>query len=351
MFGYTNQIVQKDLQEITQAPINWTEFEGKTILITGANGMLATYLAYTFLYLVKERGVKLKVLALSRSKAKSEILYKDFMGQSYFTIIEQDIVAPINYAGAVDYIFHLAGNASPYAITHEPTDILRSNLIGTFNVMDFARAKKSKRVFFASTREVYGEVVSDSLSEDAFGRLDPLDNRSCYPESKRAAESILRSYHLQYGIDCVIARIAHSYGPGMKLENDGRVMADFIKNAVQGEDIVLTSDGSAIRAFCYISDAVVSMLLLLLNGTAGAAYNLANETEPYPIRDVANMVAKSNHGKEVEVVFAKGQPASQGGYCKYPRVALDTSKIESLGFSPQVKLREGIHRTLKSFES
>lgn len=351
MFGYNNHIVQADLREITSTPIQWEEFQNKTILVTGANGMLATYLIYTFLYLVDKKGLDIKIVALSRSLDKTQELYAEFLDKPYFVILHQDICDPIEYKNRVDYIYHFAGNASPFYIKNDPVGIVKSNLLGTFNVMEFARDKVPLKVVFASTREVYGETSFSLLSEnDSFGKINPLDNRSCYPESKRAAETILKSYFNQYRIKSVIARIAHCYGPGMKISNDGRVMSDFIYNAVNGQDIILMSDGNAVRSFCYINDAILGLLQITLCGCAGEAYNLANETEPMPIRDVAQLIACSFPEKNIKVKFTGEENRNKEGYCNYPRVALDVRKIEALGFTPQVKLKEGLLRTIKSFD-
>lgn len=350
MFGYNNRIVQTDLQEIINTPIQWFEFQHKTVLVTGANGMLATYLIYTFLYLADKTGIDIKVIALSRSLDKTRELYKEFLDKPYFVVLHQDICEPITYKGHVDYVYHFAGNASPFYIKNDPVGIVKSNLLGTFNVMEFARDKEPARVVFASTREVYGDTSFSILSEDeSFGKINPLDIRSCYPESKRAAETILKSYFNQYGVKSVIARIAHSYGLGMKIDNDGRVMSDFIYNAVHGQDIVLLSEGSAVRSFCYITDAILGLLQITLYAHPGEAYNLSNETEPLPIRDVARLIADSFPERNIKVIFASGENEHKEGYCNYPRVALDTQKIESLGFCPQISLKEGVIRTVKSW--
>lgn len=348
MFGYNNNIVQEDLERIYKFNVTWKTFQGKTILVTGANSMLGTYTAYFFLYLAKEKDIAVKTVVLTRTLLKTKKLYEYFWEKDYFDVINQDVAEPIHYGGHIDYIFHFAGNASPKFINLDPVGILKSNLLGTMNVLELAKEKRSKRVLFASTREVYGAVEASSLSETSFGYLDPMENRSCYPESKRAAESLLRSYFIQYGVNSVSVRIAHSYGPGMKIDNDGRVMADFISNAVYGQDIVLKSTGDAVRAFCYVSDTVTGMLIALLKGKSGEAYNLANESEPYPIRDVAQLLCNSFSNRNIHVVFAAEQPKK--GYCNYPRVALNTAKIEALGFKPQVKLIDGMKRTVFSFD-
>lgn len=346
MTTYYNPIVLEDLRDICSR-IDPSHFDGKTILVTGANSMLGTYIAFTFLHMAITGLADVRTVVLTRTPAVTREIYAAFIGRPWFDIIESDVTEPFNYPGEVDYIFHFAGNASPRAINTDPVGILQCNLTGTFNVMELAR-EKNARVIYASTREVYGASDRTLLAEDTFGTLDPMDNRSAYPESKRAAESILRAYHLQYGVDAISARIAHCYGPGMKIENDGRVMADFIGDAVHGRDITLNSTGDAVRAFCYISDAVTALLLLAEKGESGTAYNLSNENEPLPIRDVARIICESRERHDIKVVFSGQQPSA--GYCTYKRVALDNSRIEALGFTPRVSLREGIRRTLQSFQ-
>lgn len=347
MIRYNNIIVQDDLAQICRSGLNWKEFDNKTVLITGATGMLAEYLAFTLLYLREEYDVRVNVIALCRTRHHVEEVFSEFLNKDYFTILSQDVCAPIDYNGSIDYIFHLAGNASPYSINNDPVGIIKANLLGTFNVMELAREKSVHRVLFVSTREVYGASSEQQLSETSFGCLDPMDNRSCYPESKRAAETILRSYFLQYGIKSVIARVAHSYGPGMKIHNDGRVMADFIGNAVNGKDIVLHSSGEAVRSFLYLSDAVVGLFTILLEGVGGEPYNLSNELEPMPIYKVAELICSLFPTKNIHVVFSKEKP--KGGYCNYPRVALDNRKLQELGFNPSVSLKDGLYRTIMSF--
>ena len=242
----------------------------------------------------------------------------------------------------------MAGNASPHFINTDPAGIVKSNMLGTFNVLELAKEKQSSKVVFASTREVYGRNEKEEcLTETSFGTIDPMENRSCYPESKRAAETIFRSYYLQYGVCFNSLRIAHSYGPGMNLHSDGRVMADLIGNVVDGKDIELKSTGEALRAFCYITDAVIGLFYAALKGEPGEAYNLANETEEISIRDLAQMLVSLRRDKDLKVIF--NIPETNTGYCNYKRVGLNTQKIESIGWQPMVSLKEGCLRTIKSF--
>ena len=147
-------------------------------------------------------------------------------------------------------------------------------------------------------------------------------------------------------MEVYVARIAHTYGPGMQIENDGRIMADLIGNAVRGEDIVLKSKGEALRAFCYLSDAISGILTIMMSGEPGEAYNLSNETEEISILQLAELMVKLSEGKS-QLKF--DIPPTNTGYCNYQRVALDSRKINVIGFRPQVPLKEGIRRTIQSF--
>ncbi|WP_036915713.1 NAD-dependent epimerase/dehydratase family protein [Prevotella sp. P6B4] len=342
-------VIIEDLQRMSEARLPWRELDGKTILVTGATGMLASYVTWLLLYLHEHAGIHVSIVALCRNRQKAEQYFGSYVGKPYFHFLIQDVCDPIAYEGNVDYVFHLAGNASPHYINTDPVGIMKCNLLGTMNVLEYARDCQTKKVIFASTREVYGKnEEAEHLNEQAFGTLDPLDDRSCYPESKRAAETLLKSYYLQYGVNFNAIRIAHSYGPTMTLENDGRVMADLMGDVVAGRDIVLKSSGEAVRAFLYISDAVVGMFTVLFHGQTAKAYNLANETEPISIRNLAQLLVSTSKNTTMQVVVSE---CEQKGYCAYRRTALDTSAIQQLGWKPMVSLKAGIERVLHYFTS
>lgn len=318
-------------------------FNNKSILVTGANGMLAAYLVSFFTYLNEVSGAGIKVYALSRNGKRLKERFGDRV-----EILAQDVTAEICVSGELDYIFHLAGMADPVSIKTDPVGIIRANVQGTMNVLELAR-EKGALVVFASTREVYGAMPEGTylIHEEDAGSLDPADSRSCYPESKRLAETLLVSYHNQYYVNFTNMRIAHAYGPGMRLENDGRVMSDFMSDAVHGRDIVLKSAGTALRAFVYVSDAVKGILIAVLRGEANTSYNLANEREEISVKDLAELCCELAP-TDIKVVF--DTDADQSGYTKFTRVALDTSKLEALGWEPDIELREGIARTLEYYE-
>jgi nucleoside-diphosphate-sugar epimerase len=202
---------------------------------------------------------------------------------------------------------------------------------------------------FASTREIYGQVPKDCsrLRESDIGILDPSLPRNSYPESKRMAEAMLVSSARQFSLPYTILRISHTYGPGMEIHNDGRIMADIIGSLVRRQNIVLTSDGSALRSFCYISDCVDGILRAMLSDVPPRLMNLANETEPLMVKDLAQLAVDCFPELNLSVEFADS--GLTGAYSAIPLVPLDTSKIESLGWRPLVSLTEGLRRTVLSY--
>ena len=349
---YTNQIVQNDMEELLKKPFPYEKLKGKNILVTGASGMLAAYLVYFFMYLNEKQDYGIKVKALVRNEKKAWEKFGAFRDNRKFSLLVQDVCDPIETEETMDYIVHAAGNASPHYILNDPVGIIAANTTGMVNVLEYARKGKTEKVLYTSTREVYGKMPEDvtEITEDLFGSLNPMEFRACYPESKRMAETLCQSYHHQYQIPFTAVRIAHSYGPGMIIDNDGRVMSDFISDIVHNRDIVLKSKGDAERAFCYITDAVSGMLCALLKGEDGEAYNIANETEPYPIREVAKMLTELYPEKGLKVVFDIPETMS-AGYSKMGRVKLSTKKLETLGWKCSVSLKDGMKRTVDSFEN
>lgn len=332
---------------LNSSSIDWSFLKNKSVLITGATGMLASYFAFALIYLNRHYGFNIQVILLARSKGNVERVFGGFL--KGIDVIIQDVSVELQYEGHVDYILHAAGAASPYYIINDPVGIIKANTLGTFNVLELASRSNTQKVIFASTREVYGKVENkEVIVESDMGVIDPLEPRSCYPESKRISETILKSYSLQHKVPFNTLRIAHTYGPGMQIKNDGRVMADFINSAVENQDTQLNSSGTDERAFCYITDAIEAMFRVLQSGIDGEAYNIANETEPIKIVELAELVHEvAESGKKV---FAGKNNGPLAGYTNYKRVRLSTSKIEALGWKPKVSLKEGLVKTLSAIE-
>ena len=202
---------------------------------------------------------------------------------------------------------------------------------------------------FISSREIYGQPDENQefFYENTYGLVDPLDARSCYPEGKKAAETMCASFHKQYGLHTKIARLAHTYGPGMSIY-DGRVQADFLKNVLFNEDIVLKSDGSSVRTYTYIADAIAGMWRILLNGEE-LAYNIGDENGKVSIRELAELLVKINPEKHLKLCFDIPKDANTG-CAPFTMGILSSERLRELGWQPLNTIEEGFTRTLRYLE-
>lgn len=347
--GLHNPIIAEDIGRIVAEDLPWEAFRGTTVLITGAGGMIPSYVLYTLLALNDEKNMNIRVLALVRNEAKARRILGGLTDRSDLTLLVQDVTAPLDIDGPVDYIIHGASPARPAEHQAAPTATIRASLMGTFNLLDLAVSKGNAAFVLMSSSEVYGKVSEDlpAIGESDYGYLDCLNPRSCYSEGKRAAETICASYHAQYGIDCRIVRFAHIYGPGLA-PDDGRVQADFAANVFRGENIVMKSDGSARRAYTYVSDAVSGLFYALLRGEE-MVYNIADSDNVISIRQLAEAFLASRPEKGLRLVIDIDDNTA-GKYNPARFIGLDDHKIKALGWSPRVDIAEGTGRMVGHFD-
>ena len=347
-----NEIILHDMDEIFDRGYGWESFFDKTIYISGSYGMLASYMVFFLIYLREKKSINVNILAQGRDEQKARDRFGVYFGKDYFTYLSEDICKDGNLGTSyADYVIHAAGPANPRFYQTNPVEVIEPNVIGTYNLLKNCNPDRIKGFLFLSTCDVYGETDDcDNITEDTVGKVDPLNPHSCYSESKRLAETLLSSYTREYGVRTVIARIGHTYGPTMDLENDPRVFSSFIKDAVSGNDICLHSDGLAKRAFCYLSDAVSAYFLLLLDGKSGEAYNVTNTEQLISIRNLAEIVAKIPE-KNIDVVFEKREDKDkylQDTVNKQNR-PLENKMIE-LGWNHPVDVEKGFSRVYLFFK-
>lgn len=315
-----------------------------SFLITGATGLIGSCMVDTLLYANQELGRSYRIYALGRNRKKLEERFSYAKNASGLKFVVQDICEPIDSEIEADYIIHAASNADPMSYAKYPAETLLTNIHGTKSVLDYCRKHADSRVLLTSTFEVYGRNPSaDVYSEDTDGTIALNAVRSCYPESKRCAEVLLRSYIDEYGIDGVIARLCSIYGPTMQL-GDSKAHAQFIRNGLANEQIVLKSKGLQKRTYCYVMDAVSALFAVLFKGSTGEAYNISNENSVATIAEVAKTVADLC---ETEVVFELPDEREKKGYSKPQNCILNNDKLRRLGWKGHYTLRQGLEETMR----
>ncbi|MFZ4796465.1 MAG: NAD-dependent epimerase/dehydratase family protein [Bacteroidia bacterium] len=343
-------IIATDIELIVSKYNEWEKLKGTTVLITGANGFLPSYMLYTLLYLNDSKKIEINILALVRNSKKAKAKFGNLLERNDLKIIEQDVCLPIIFDEKIDYIIHAASQASPKYYGVDPVGTLSANVIGTKGLLDLALQKQVKSFLFFSTSEVYGIVDSSKIptKENDYGYIDPTNVRACYAESKRMGENMCVSYLHQYKVPVKIVRPFHTYGPGMEL-NDGRVYADFIANIVQNENIEMKSDGLAMRAFCYSADATLGFFKVLLAGENGEAYNVGNPNGEISIINLAEKLVNLFPEKKLSVIK---QQQTNANYIPsaVQRNCPDASKIGALGWQATTNIEEGFYRTITSYQ-
>ena len=266
------------------------------------------------------------------------------------SLITQSVSREIETDVRFDYIIHAASPASPLIMREDPAGTIAANTLGTYYTLELARKSNAKGYLFISSREIYGQPYEGQreFTEDTYGFVDPLEPRSCYPEGKKAAETMCSCFRQQYGMNTKIARLAHTFGPGMSID-DGRVQADFLRNVIRNEDIVLKSEGLAVRTYTYVSDAVAALFYILLNSQE-LVYNIASEESTVSIRELAQTLVDAYPERNLKLVFDLPKADENTGCAPFTLGILNSDKIRKLGWKPSYTLKEGLMRTVAYLE-
>lgn len=337
----------RDTEIILDNPIDWEIFRDKTVLVTGATGRLGMYFVYAISKANIDWNLNITILAEARSKEKLEEVFGNSLKLPYIQTIVKDITEPMEWDSNIHFIFHTAGLASPQDFTNIPVDTLWGHVQGTHNILELARRKHTEKILYVSTVEIYGEWKSENaIKETDMGSIHCDSARACYPEAKRLCEAMFAAYEAQYGIRYVGVRMSHTFGPGISLY-DGRAFSEFIKNALNSEDIILQTDGSAVRTYTYVADAIGAALIAFTKGKEHY-YNIANTRNSISIRDLAELIAGLDEKKKSKVVYAcSGDQKLR--YLPFKLGIMDITKITELGWVPQVGLEDAFRYTFDSF--
>jgi len=337
---------KRDLDIICNSSINWQMYRNKTVLITGATGRLGRYLLETLVDVDIKYNLNIRVIGLARSASKAQEVFGNTLDLQNVSFLYQDVNKDIAYEGDIEYIFHTAGPAAPVDFKETAVETLWAHVNGTHNVLECARTHQTKRVFYVSTVEIYGEWKEErAILETDMGPMQHLNFRACYPEAKRLCETMLATYREEYGIDFCGVRFSHTLGPGISLD-DGRAFAEFINCVLEEKDIVLHSDGSAMRTYTYVADGINAIFLVMEKG-ASKLYNVAADENLISIRDLAELIAKLSPSGKSKVTFS--EEAGNLPYLPFKLAIMDTRKIRDLGWKPQVDIEKIFKWTIDSF--
>ena len=321
----------------------WHSLNGSSILITGATGLIGSALTDVLCCAQSLGLAEMKIYAASRNLERMQERLKAW---NELTFIQYEAAEELEWEQRFDYILHCAGNGQPGDIAREPVETMMASIIGLHHLLEHMKKSGGEsRMLYVSTSEIYGTRSSGAAewyAEEDYGRLDILNVRACYPSVRRAAETLSVSYIEEYGLDIVIARPGHIYGPNV-IDRDNRVYAQFIRDALAGRDIVMKSQGKQLRSYCYVLDCVTAMLTILVSGEKGSAYNISNTESVVTIRELAEEIAGQAGRK---VVCTQATDLEKKSYNLMDVSALNAEKLESLGWQGRYNLKAGVKAVL-----
>lgn len=324
------------------------DLKGKTVLITGSTGQIGTAFVYLMASIGKIIG-DITIFAGCRNKDKfmQRFTAVDYPGIRYFYF---DATRSINYDEEIDYVVHCAGYGDPSSFVNDPVGVMRANFYGVDNVLHFLESQHKGKMLYISSGEVYGQVRPgmSSFTEDYISAsIDTMNYRSCYPIAKKAGETLCASYCSQHGVDAVVARQCHVFGPGFS-EKDSRVTAELLTKAAHKENLILHSSGSQVRSYLFELDACCAYLALLLRGKPGEAYNIS-PAYTVSIRELAEKIAKiAQVSLSFDLDESENNENRKKGYGGIARSVLDSSKLRLLGWNERFSFDEAVKLTLES---
>lgn len=323
-----------DVDELLKLNLPWESFNNKRILITGGTGLIGSIIVNT----LSRLNCMIYVVCRNVKHAK------ELFNSSNVCIIKHDINEPLLMDEHFDFILHLASNTHPVKYANEPIETILTNIIGLRNVLDLA--DENTKVLFTSSCEIYGENKNDVelFKENYCGYINCNTLRAGYTESKRCGEALCQAYIKQKNLNIVIARLARIYGPSV-LKDDSKVINQFLKNAKEGKDIILKSNGEQEYSFLYVNDAVSAIFTILLLGHAGEAYNVSDEKSNIKLKDLAYLIAKLAGTK---VKYDLPSNTEKQGFSPVTKALLDNEKLKKLNWTAKFNLNIGIKNTINN---
>lgn len=341
-----NKIFKEDLEYITSAGfIDWERLNSKTVFVTGATGLIGYTFVSALLYRNLTYNSNIKIIALVRNITKAKEKFAEQLKQNLnLKFVVGDVENLPQIDDKIDYIIHGANPTASSYFVENPVETIKTAVWGTNNILNLAKEKNISGLVYLSSMEVYGAPHTDELIDETHGTtVDTMSVRSCYPEAKRLCEALCASYDDEYKVPVKVIRLAQTFGPGID-KNDNRVFAEFLRCAMQKQNIVLQTEGTSKRCYLYTADAVTAILAILLNGEAGEAYNAANKATYCSIMEMAQLVAHELANDEIKVVI-KANENSKHKFSPPHKLNLSVSKLEMLGWKKSSSLKDMYCRT------
>ena len=334
-----------DLDETIDTLPELNELDGKTVMVTGCTGLICSAVVDVLIRWNETQNGKITILAAGRSESKVTERFVPYSQEPWFRFVSYDASSTDNNLTLpCDYIIHGASNASPNKIVKEPVETMMSNFVGIKYLFDYAKRMESKRLLYISSSEVYGRKANNTPSKiDEYGWIDLLNPRNSYSIGKCAAETLCASYFDEYGVESVIVRPGHIYGP-TAVESDNRVSSAWAYDVAHGKDIVMKSDGTQIRSYCYCLDSASAILKVLLKGEPVNAYNISNPDSIINIREMAEILARS---AGVELKMELPTEAEKKGFNPMSNSSLDSTEILALGWNGLFDAERGFSHTVE----
>lgn len=342
-------VLKEDFIEIAESGLSFDEYKGRTILITGATGLIGSLIIKALLYCNKHYNLNLRIIAVIRNTNKIQSVFANEIYDEALSFLHADMINEnIEYPLDIDYIIHGASITASKEMVTEPVKTILTAINGTKAVLKLAIEKNVRSMVYLSSMEIYGNMgtLGTVTEEDMLGSFDLSAVRSCYPESKRMCECLCTAYASQYDLNVMCIRLAQTFGAGIT-SSENRVFAQFARSAIHKKNITLHTSGLSEGNYVYTSDAIVAILLVLLKGKKGHAYNVSNEANHTTIKEMAELVAKKIANNEIQVNVKIPYNDLQFGYAPDVKLFMDTAKIKKLGWSPKVGLLESYQRLIQ----
>ena len=344
--------VQKEdiLGVVNLSQIEWEKFRDKKIAVTGATGLIGKNLIYTLLEADKKYQLGCQILAFVRNQEKAAEVFGN-INEKTLWIVSQDVTKPVPEEIRADYLVHGASITTSKVMIEKPVETIMTTVEGTRNLLDFAAKCQMKGVVYLSSMEAYGmtDGSKEELREEDLGYIDLTNIRNGYSEGKRMAECLCAAFASEYQVNVRIARLAQTFGAGIA-KDENRVFAQFARSVLKGEDIVLHTKGDKANCYCYTSDAITGILILLTKGENGQSYNVANMETFCSIRELAEIFLQFDEKKQCELRIEIPENAESLGYAPSSILRLNSGKLMNLGWKPEKNMRDMAGRLLKSMK-